>query len=135
MKLHYIFNKSELNILRISRVVSHEAQQVLYSQSIFRCSIPFYATEPSKPPKKDLDQMMKMVINVDLRAICIAYKCSRIVKKDIAAICEAHIGDFTGTEILPDFLLSNSTPITQSLSNHYYATCSRSCLPSTNIGG
>lgn len=56
------FDKPDLVVLRISHVINREAQHLLYSESIFRYSIPSYEHAAPKPQKEDVNRMKKIEI-------------------------------------------------------------------------
>ena len=101
-------DKPDLIILRIAKVISREAQQVLYSESIFRYEVPFYANSIPHSSKEAVNRMKKIEIYV-FKPRDVWYDPHRSEeshhKVHIPAICEAITGDFTGTEVVRDTLV------------------------------
>ena len=60
-------DKPDLTILRISQAISHEAQEVHYSESIFRYDYHFAVAEALKPPTQGVNRMKK--VEIDIRGL------------------------------------------------------------------
>ncbi|KAF6229506.1 hypothetical protein HO173_011546 [Letharia columbiana] len=54
------FDKHDLVILRTSKAISREAHEILYSESIFRYGINFWASKALEPPIRAVYRMQKM---------------------------------------------------------------------------
>ncbi|CAD6590401.1 MAG: hypothetical protein ASARMPRED_004803 [Alectoria sarmentosa] len=100
-------HEPDLTIFRISQAISHEAQEIYYSESIFRYEIHFAVTEALKPPTQVVNRMKK--VEIDIRGLTsknFLYQDDHpIYKRRIAEICGATIDDFMGAQILRDTIL------------------------------
>lgn len=89
----------DLVILRISRVIGSEAQEIFYSESIFQYCDPFTTKAILNPQIEAVNRMKKIEIYIQ-----------KLEDRNImAAICENIIGDFTGIEVVRDTLHINFT--------------------------
>lgn len=97
-------DKPDLVILQISRAISREAQEILYSESVFRYSMNFHASKALQPPTHLVSRMKK----VKMLLSYLTSESDRDIYQDthpsykrrMAAICEATIDNFTGAQIL-----------------------------------
>lgn len=113
------FDSPDLIIFRISKAISHEAQQVHYSESIFRYEVPFYTTTKLQSTKEAVNRMKKIELDIyGLKNAVTTYYYNRsgefyIPPINMPAICETILGDFAGTDVLRDSLhiiFHKSTP-------------------------
>ena len=99
-------DKPDLVILQISRAISREAQEILYSESVFRYSINLHASKALKPPTQLVCRMKK----VKMLLSYLMSESDRDIFRDthpsyeprMAAICKATLDNFTGAQILRD---------------------------------
>ena len=102
------FDKPDLVILQISHVISREAQQILYSEGIFRYSIPVNAYAALKLQHEAINQMKK--IEIYFKGLWQRTGCQSTGdpphsrKCRPAAILEAIIRDISAAKILRDTL-------------------------------
>ena len=114
------WDKSDLIILRISKAISREAQQIFYSESIFRYPVPFHTRKRLESPNGAVSQMKKIEVDIyNFEDALTTYNHSNqgqfylLRTIHMPYICGNILGDFTGTDILRDTLhitLRESTP-------------------------
>ena len=97
-------DKPDLVILQISRAINREAQEILYSESVFRYPVDFNASKALQPPTHLVRRMKK----VKMLLSYLTSESDRDIYQDthpsykrrMAAICEATIENFTGAQTL-----------------------------------
>lgn len=105
-----LVDKPDLVILRISQAISHEAQEVFYSESVFRYSIDFNSLDPLEIPVQTVKRMKNL--KIDIREITQASFGGSYPYQDdeyshegrMMAVSKAFFGDFRGTETLRNTL-------------------------------
>ena len=98
--------KPDLVILQTSRAISREAQEVLYSESVFRYCMNFQADKALEPSAQLVSRMKKVKMIVSSLASESDHYMYRSThpsyQRRMAAICQATIDGFTGAHILRD---------------------------------
>lgn len=109
----------DLIIFRISKAISHEAQQIHYSESIFQYEVPFYTKTKLQSTKEAVSRMQKIDLDIyGLKDAVSTYYYNPsgefyIPPIHMPIVCGTILDDFTGTEILRDTLhitLHKSSP-------------------------
>ena len=95
-------DRFDLPIFQISHAIGHEVEAQVYSESTFRYFIDFTMIEPRKPPTAVVNRIKKVEMLIGGLGVCFYQKTRLTYKDHMAAICEATIDDFTGTQILRD---------------------------------
>lgn len=95
----------DLVILLISQAISREAQDLLYSESVFRYSVDIYAFEIPRPPIQAMSRIQNVKISIGcLTPDSVSYHKYQTdhptYSPHMAAVCEATIGNFTGAQNL-----------------------------------
>lgn len=119
----------DLVILLISQAISREAQDLLYSESVFRYSVDFYAFEIPKPPIQAMSRIQNLKISIGhLMPGSVSYHRYQTddptYRPHMAAICEATIGNFTGVQILRNTfhirLYGSKSSVIEPLANYIF---------------
>ncbi|CAF9929213.1 hypothetical protein IMSHALPRED_007857 [Imshaugia aleurites] len=103
------FDEPDLVILQISRLISSEAQDVLYSESIFRYIIPTYLGAALRPQIEAVNRMKKIEVHINPEYDYGFEKEARtLIQIPRGASIETIFDDFAGMETLRESLHINS---------------------------
>ena len=92
-------DEHDFAILQVSKAISHEASDILYSESVFRFSMNFRSYEISCVPAHLANRMKNVELHFqDLWNLLSLFSSPRF-HKNINAMCHAATADFASTEI------------------------------------